>query len=122
MEIKREELIKKLEDTKANGYTYLKKITAVDYINYLNIIYILYNIDTKNEIIFEVKLPSNDLKIDTVINVYKSADFYERELSEMFGIEIIGRKIKRLLLEEWDGAEAPLRKNFIWGNKDYKKL
>jgi len=37
----------------------------------------------------------------------------------MFGIAIEGREVKRLLLEKWDGLEAPLRKSFPWGS-DYK--
>ena len=52
-----------------------------------------------------------------MIGVYKAADWHERELSEMFGIEIKGRKVKRLLLEKWNGVDAPLRKSFAWGDK-----
>ncbi|MGC8572262.1 MAG: NADH-quinone oxidoreductase subunit C [Candidatus Micrarchaeia archaeon] len=122
IEVDENNLIKILEGKKSEGYRFLKKITAVDYNNYLKVVYILYNIDTKKEILIEVKLPEEEPKINTIMKLYKSADLYERELSEMFGIEIIGRKAKRLLLEEWDGAEAPLRKSFVWGRKDYKKL
>ena len=40
----------------------------------------------------------------------------------MFGIEIKGRKAKRLLLEKWNGVDAPLRKSFVWGDKSYRKV
>jgi NADH-quinone oxidoreductase subunit C len=107
---------------KAKGFDYLKKITAVDYVSYLEVVYILYNMSTKQEEIVTVRL--DDVKspnIDTVIGVYKAADWYEREMSEMFGIKINGRDAGRLLLEEWNGVDAPLRKSFEW-SKDYKKM
>jgi NADH-quinone oxidoreductase subunit C len=122
MEITKESLVEQLEKLKNDGFNYLKKITAVDYVDYIQVIYIIYNIYKKEELIVTVKISTKEPSIPTVIKIYESADLYERELSEMFGIKINGRDIKRLLLEEWDGVDAPLRKNFIWGNEDYKKL
>jgi NADH-quinone oxidoreductase subunit C len=114
--------VKTLGEMKTKGYDYLKKITAIDYIDHLEVVYIIYDISNQKNEIIKVRLPSNDPKIDTVMNVYKAADWYERELSEMFGIKILGRKTKRLLLEKWNGADPPLRKNFVWGNPNYKRL
>lgn len=107
---------------KAKGYDYLKKITAVDYSDRLEVVYILYNTSERKEETIKTKLQTSSPKIDTVMQIYKAADWYERELSEMFGIKINGRKTKRLLLEKWNGADAPLRKNFVWGNPNYRKL
>ena len=122
-EIQSEVLVKTLEEMKRNdGYDYLKKITAIDYADHLEIIYIVYNMKEKKQEILRVKLSPTDPKIDTVMYVYKAADWYEREMSEMFGIKIKGRKIKRLLLEKWNGVDPPLRKSFVWGNPDYKRL
>ena len=106
---------------KEKGYDYLKKITAVDYSDRIEVVYILYNTQSKAEETVIVKLPQQDPEIRTIIHVYKAADWYERELSEMFGIRISGRRARRLLLEKWNGTEAPLRKSFTWGNPDYKK-
>lgn len=106
---------------KAKGFDYLYKITAVDYNQYLEVVYILYNMNDRKDEIVKVKLDIKNPEIDTVIHVYKAADWYERELSEMFGIEILGRKAKRLLLEEWNGVDPPLRKSFVWG-KEYRKM
>ena len=55
------------------------------------------------------------MEIPTIIDIYGAADWYERELYEMFGIKIIGREIRRLLLEKYDKDEFPLRKNVPWG-------
>ncbi len=106
---------------KAKGFDYLKKITAVDYNTYLEVVYILYDLSTRKEEIVKVKLDTQNPEIDTIIHIFKAADWYEREMAEMFGIRIKGRDAPRLLLEEWNGVDPPLRKTFIWG-KDYKKI
>jgi NADH-quinone oxidoreductase subunit C len=122
LEIQSEALVKTLGEMRSKGYDYLKKITAVDYNDHLEAVYILYNISDKKEEVVTVRLPSTNPKLDTVMSIYKAADWYERELSEMFGIKIQGRKAKRLLLEKWNGTDPPLRKNFVWGNPNYKRL
>jgi NADH-quinone oxidoreductase subunit C len=106
---------------KAKGFDYLKKITAVDYNDYLEVVYIVYDLVNRKEEIVKVRLDAKSPEIDTVIRVFEAADWYEREMSEMFGIKIIGRDAPRLLLEEWNGVDPPLRKGFVWG-KDYRKM
>ena len=119
-EIPREALVKTLEGMKARGFNYLVKITAVDYTSYVELVYILYNLSTKAQEIVKVKLQPNGMEVETVMPIFSAADWYERELSEMFGIRIKGRNARRLLLEEWDGVDAPLMKSFVWGT-DYKR-
>ncbi len=104
---------------KKRGFDSLKGITAVDYKDHLDVVYILYNTSTKEREILSVRL-GDDLSIHTALMFYRSADWPERELSEMFGIKVLGRNAKRLLLEKWNGTEPPLRKSFEWG-KDYKR-
>ncbi|MGC8586004.1 MAG: NADH-quinone oxidoreductase subunit C [Candidatus Micrarchaeia archaeon] len=118
-EIQKAQLVATLEELKSKGFDYLKKITAVDLLDHLEVIYILYNTSSKSDEIVKVNL-QGDNSIPTIMHIYKAADWYERELLEMFGIRIEGREAKKLLLEEWDGMEFPLRKSFEWG-KDYKR-
>ena len=121
LEIQSEALVKTLEELKAKGYDYLKKITAVDYSDRLEVVYVLYNISSKQNEVVKVRLSPEDPKIESIMKVYRAADWYEREMSEMFGIKITGRKAKRLLLEKWNGTDPPLRKSFVWGNPNYKR-
>lgn len=114
--------MKTLEGKKQEGYSYLKKITAVDYGTSLEAVYIIYNPVSHAEEVVRVKLDPTKPAVNTVMGIYAAADWNERELAEMFGIEIKGRKVKRLLLEKWNGADAPLRKSFIWGDKNYRKI
>lgn len=115
MKVEREALLRTLKELKEKGYSYLVKITAVDYVSEIVVIYFLRNLTNGDEEEVEVSLMPSDAALPTVVDLYKAADWYERELSEMFGIEIKGRQVERLLLEKWDGKGAPLRKNFEWG-------
>lgn len=119
-EIQKELLAQECGNIKAKGFDYLKKITAVDYATYLEVVYITYNTETKAQELFSIKLPIDNPEITTITHIYPAADWYEREMSEMFGIKIIGGNGERLLLEEWNGTDPPLRKSFAWG-KEYKR-
>ena len=121
MDIQPEDLAKTCADLKAKGFDYLKKITAVDRNDHVEVVYLFYSTaDRKDEIII-AKLPPENPEVHTIMKMYPAADWYERELSEMFGISIKGRKADRLLLELWNGKDAPLRKSFAWG-KEYSKV
>lgn len=112
------ETIGRLHD---EGYTYLVKITAVDWKDRLEALYFLRDLSTGKEETVRFDLPLKAPKVPTIIHLYMAADWYERELSEMFGIEILGRDAKRLLLEKWDGKDPPLRKAFEW-SKPYQGM
>ena len=114
--------MKTLGGKRREGYSYLKKITAVDYGDRLEVLYFIYNPASHANEIVKVKLSTTKPSVDTVMKIYRAADWHERELAEMFAIGINGRKVKRLLLEKWNGADAPLRKSFAWGDKDYRKI
>ncbi len=115
LETQSEALVRTLEGLKSRGYDYLKKITAIDRGDHLEVLYVVYSTETKLEEVVTIALQAGNAKVPTVVKLFGAADWYERELSEMFGIGIKGRNAKRLLLEEWEGTEAPLRKSFRWG-------
>lgn len=121
MEIQKEVLVQTLKEYKIKGFDYLKKILANDYVKYLEVVYILYNTESKEQIVLSLKLDPNDPKIDSIISVFPNSDWYEREIFEMFGIIFNKRKMQKLLLYEWNGVDFPLRKNFVWDG-DYKKM
>lgn len=114
MKIERESLESTVSKMKRDGYAYLVKITAVDYVDHVDAIYVLRNIEAGKQEILEVTLKPSDLWVPTITSMHGSADWYEREMSEMFGIAIRGRNAPRLLLEKWDGIDPPLRKSFEW--------
>lgn len=121
MKIERVDLAARLNEMRKQGYTYLVGITAVDYVNHLEIIYFVRDLAKNTEDSINVDLDPSDAWVPTITPHFKSADWYEREVGEMFGIEIRGRRTDRLLLEKWNGKAAPLRKNFNW-NEPYETM
>jgi len=114
LKIERSNLIESVRSLKKEGFDYLLKVTAVDYVDHLTAIYFLRNLSKSVDLELEFDMDPADLWVPTIMEHHPSADWYEREMYEMFGIEIRGRKAKRLLLEKWDGKGSPLRKNFKW--------
>ncbi|MGI0141697.1 MAG: NADH-quinone oxidoreductase subunit C [Candidatus Micrarchaeales archaeon] len=121
LKIKSEKLKETIEQKYNEGYKYLTKITAVDYNDHLEVLYFIRNIENSDEEVVRADLPTKNPTVKTVIDLYLAADWYERELSEMFGIKINGRNAKRLLLEKWDGKDPPMLKKFVW-SKPYEGM
>ncbi|MDE1804995.1 MAG: NADH-quinone oxidoreductase subunit C [Candidatus Micrarchaeota archaeon] len=121
MKINSEKFRETIEQKHRDGYKYLVKITAVDYTDRIEALYFIRNLDNGKEETIRFDLSTKNPHIPTVLDLYLAADWYERELSEMFGIKIDGRRAKRLLLEKWDGKDPPMRKSFIW-SKPYEGM
>jgi NADH-quinone oxidoreductase subunit C len=115
LKVDRKDVLDELGALRQGGFSYLVKITAVDYVDRISIVYSIRNLASGKDEAIEVDVAPTDAWIPSATGVYRAADWYERELSEMFGIEVKGRRNARLLLEKWNGKPAPLRKNFAWG-------
>ena len=61
-----------------------------------------------------VKLPKDKLEIDSIANIIKGANWIEREINEMLGINFKGHpNLKKLLLpDEWPEGVYPLRRDY----------
>lgn len=74
--------------------------------------YNLYSITRKQSLRVRVELRSDDVKVPTITSLYRTADWWERYVYDMFGVEFVGHpNLKRLLLyPEFVGH--PLRKDY----------
>jgi NADH-quinone oxidoreductase subunit C len=93
-------------------FDYLVDITAVDYpdrAERFELIYVLYSF-TRNERVRVKALIADGAQPQTAVNVHTGANWLEREVFDMFGIQFAGHPdMRRILLpEEWEGF--PLRK------------
>lgn len=79
----------------------------------MQMIYYLFNPDSKITLMLRVDLPRDDLTLPTLTGVWEAISFHEREAHEMFGIEFEGHPnmIPLLLPPDWRGG-YPLRKDF----------
>ncbi len=121
MKVERKDLLDELGTLKRGGLSYLVKITAVDYKDRISIVYTVRDPASGKDEVVEVDVAPTDAWVPSAAGIYRAADWYERELAEMFGIEVKGRRVGRLLLEKWNGKPAPLRKNFAWGGAYERK-
>jgi NADH-quinone oxidoreductase subunit C len=76
------------------------------------VVYHLYSMPARIAVRLKVPVPEDDLVVDSVVDVWKTADWHEREAFDMFGIRFQGHpNLKRILM--WDGyPHHPLRKDF----------
>ena len=81
--------------------------------------YQLVSIPFKQKLAIRVKLTGSDPVVDSLFSVWKGANWLEREIFDMFGIQFTGHPdLRRILLpDDWEGH--PLRKDFpVEGYRD----
>ena len=110
------EVLKFLKETSGFSFDLLSSITAVDYIDHFEVVYHLKSLITLSKATLKVKLGfgrEDQPEIDSAYNLWKGADFQEREIFDLMGIHFVNHpNLKRILL--WDGFPGhPLRKDFV---------
>ena len=96
------------------GYDYLANLSAVDYADRFEVVYHLCGVESGLGLL-ALKAVCEDKEnpvVPSVVDVWKSADFQEREEFDLMGIRFEGHpNLKRIMM--WDGYEGhPLRKDF----------
>jgi len=110
-----------LNSDPALSFEYIKFLTAVDYVEYIEMVYCLYSFKNNWSIIIKAKLDGQEPVVDSITSIYRGADWHEREMAEMFGIDIKGHPNLKNLLLAGDEDGFPLRKNFEikWEEREY---
>ena len=103
-----------MKTAEGGAYTYLVDETAVDYPKRekrFEIIYVLYSFQRNDRVRLKLLTGANE-KVPSVAGVWPTANWLEREVFDMFGIEYEGHPdLRRILLpDEWVGH--PLRKDY----------
>ena len=107
---------KTIEDYKNQGYEMMVDLTAVDWYRKkeprFEVIVNLLSVSKNSRLIINVAVPDEDLKIPSICEIYPGANFYEREVFDMFGIEFENHpELTRILMpDDWTGN--PLRKDY----------
>lgn len=88
--------------------THRNNLPASDF----TVFYHFMSYERNKDIILKVALSENDLHLPTITAIYKNANWYEREVWDMFGITFDGHpNLRRILLPlYWEGH--PLRKDY----------
>jgi NADH-quinone oxidoreductase subunit C len=106
-----------LRDTPGQEFNYLTDVTAVDYRDPerpLEVVYQLRSLGRKAALRLKVALDqSKPLEVQSVYDLWRGADWLEREVYDMFGVTFTGHPdLRRILMWETYAEGHPLRKNF----------
>ena len=106
-----------LRDTPGQEYNYLTDVTAVDYRDPerpLEVVYQLRSLGRKADLRIKVALDKRvPLEVRSVYDLWRGADWLEREVFDMFGVTFTGHPdLRRILMWETYAEGFPLRKDF----------
>ena len=107
-------LILFLKDNPSISMETLIDITAVDFPNDENRFLVVYNLlSISRNLRIKVKTRiSEETFVPSITEIFPSADWYEREIWDLFGIKFSGHHDLRRILTEYDFEGHPLRKDF----------
>lgn len=92
---------------------YLFCLTCIDWKTHLTMVYHLSSTTYRHNMVIKAKLDRNHPEIETVSHIWRTAEFHEREVYEMFGVNFLNHPDLRLLIlpDGWEGKN-PMRKDF----------
>jgi NADH-quinone oxidoreductase subunit C len=104
-----------LRDDLECPFNYLADVTCVDWFPSeprFEVIYHLLSISKKERVRLKVRLDGSSPALDSVTPVWPAANYFEREVYDLFGVRFAGHPyLRRILMpEDWEGY--PLRKDY----------
>ena len=109
------EILTWLKDDPAQQYDMMSDVTGVDYGSGrpIEVVYQMFSTVHKRALRVRCALPLDALEIDSVVTLWKGANWLEREVYDLFGVAFKGHPDLRRILMPYDYAEGhPLRKDF----------
>ena len=109
------EVARLLRDDSALEFEMLTDVTAVDYLGQeprFEMVYHFYSVAANRRLRIKARVPEEPAEIDSLVDVYASANWMEREVWDLYGIRFKGHPdLRRILLyEQFEGH--PLRKDY----------
>ena len=107
-------LFQELKNSELFSFDQLIDITAIDYPSRekrFELIYIFLSMKKNKRIILKTSIKEND-NLDSIINIFKASDWYERECYDLFGINFTNHPDLRRIMTDYNFEGHPLRKDF----------
>lgn len=103
---------KKLRYRKGLDMNFLFCLTCIDWKTHLTMVYHLTSTIHRHTLVLKSNLDRTDPVIQTVSDIWRTADFHEREVYDLFGVKFQGHPdLRRIFLtDDWKGF--PLRKDY----------
>ena len=117
------ELMRLLHNDKSFNYDLLLDVVGIDRlpdVPRFELVYVLFSLERNSRLIIKLKVDISDT-VPSMTGIWKSADWPEREVFDLLGINFSGHPDLRRILT-WDNFEGhPLRKDFPLRGKDFDK-
>jgi len=107
-------LMTTLRDKPEFNFDYLFCLTCVDWQTHFMMVYHLLSRDHKHQLVVKAKLDDRtNPEIETVCHIWRTAEFHEREVFDLFGIKFLNHPdLRRIFMpDNWEGF--PLRKDYV---------
>ena len=107
-------LIKFLKENTKLNFNQLIDITAIDYPYRelrFDVVYIFLSLSLNQRIVIKSSLRIKDT-LESITSLYKSANWYERECYDLFGIKFLNHPDLRRIMTDYNFEGHPLRKDF----------
>jgi NADH-quinone oxidoreductase subunit C len=96
-------------------FNFLSDLTCVDWHPReprFEVVYHLLSIPRRERVRLKVRLPGGDAVVESLTSVWPAANFFEREVFDLFGVRFLGHPdLRRLMMpDDWKGH--PLRKDY----------
>lgn len=103
-----------LKDTPEFDFDYLTNLTAVDRLDYFEVVYHLTSLRHNRSLVLKTRCYDREKpSVASVVSLWQGADLQEREVYDLMGISFSGHpNLKRLFL--WEGFPGhPLRRDYL---------
>ena len=110
-----EEIREACRTLQAAGYNFMEDVTCVDWLPAeprYSVTYHILSHTLKERVRLRVEVSGDSPVVDSIAPVWPSANFYEREVFDLFGVRFAGHpNLRRIMMpDEWQGH--PLRKDY----------
>ena len=93
-------------------FDYLFCLTCIDWKTHFSVVYHLSSTTYRHTIVIKANVDAVNPEIETVSDIWRTAEFHEREVYDLFGVKFLHHPdLRRLILTD-DFEGYPLRKNF----------
>ena len=101
-----------LRSTEGLDFDYLFCLTCIDWKTHFTMVYHLTSTIHRHTLVVKSKPDRNNPEIETVSDIWRTAEFHEREVYDLFGVKFLHHPdLRRLFMtDEWEGW--PLRKDY----------
>ncbi|PYP91321.1 MAG: NADH-quinone oxidoreductase subunit C [Candidatus Angelobacter sp. Gp1-AA117] len=114
--VTRESIAQVCEQLKTKGlFNFLSDLTCADFYPReprFEMAYHLLSLPRKERVRLKVRLDGHEPMLESVTSVWPAANFFEREIFDLFGIRFLGHPdLRRIMMpEDWEGH--PLRRDY----------